>query len=149
MSDIQRRGRRFVLRQTGHLKPAENFRYSFLAEGSDEIVVGEYARDEGGRLARLILAEDAVSVRDILVPGIPEMQGALSIDGEWAVSSSRGDRHGGDLWTGRQGTLVKHEGALPPGPEDLAWWPGRRQLWGVSEHPGRRWIYAVDWPVSR
>jgi hypothetical protein len=21
----------------------------------------------------------------------------------------------------------------------------RRQLWGVTEHPGQRWVYALDW----
>ena len=130
------------------LDRSEKFRYSFLAEGSDGIVAGEYAKDESGRLARLTLADRSASVRDIHAPGIPEMQGALLIDGVWVVSSSRGDKQNGDLWTGSEGGLVKREGALPPGPEDLAWWPERRQVWGATEHPGQRWVYAFDWPIS-
>ena len=148
MSAIQRRGRgRFLLPQVAHLHPAEKFRYSFLSEGTDGIVAGGYATTEDGRLAELTVTEGAVSVRDIHTPVIPTMQGAVRVSGEWAISSSRGERQNGDLWTGKQGALVKHEGALPPRPEDLAWWPERRQLWGASEHPGRRWVFAVDWLV--
>jgi hypothetical protein len=150
LSGILRGGRgRYVLPQVGTLDPAEKFRYSFLAEGSDDLVAGEYAKDEGGRLARLTLTSGTVAVRDVHSPGIPEMQGAVLIDGQWAVSSSRGDRRNGDLWTGSEGALVKHEAALPPGPEDLAWWPERGQLWGATEHPGQRFVYAVNWPVDQ
>jgi hypothetical protein len=139
-------GGRFVLPQVAHREPAERFRYSFLAEGSGGLVGGEYSTSAEGRLASLGLSAGAVSVTGIHVPGVPEMQGAVFVDGRWAVSSSRGDRTNGDLWLGAQGELVKQQGALPPGPEDLAWWPARRQLWGVSEHPGQRWVYAVDLP---
>jgi hypothetical protein len=148
LSGILRRSRgRFVLPQVSHRHPAEKFRYSFLAEGPDGIVAGEYAKDAGGRLARMTLSEGAVSARDIHVPGIPEMQGAVLVDGKWAISSSRGDRQNGDLWVGEQGALARHAGALPPGPEDLAWWAERGQLWGVTEHPGQRWVFAADWPL--
>ena len=121
--------------------------YSFLAHGSDGLVAGEFAHDDTGRLARLRLGDGTVTARDIHSPGIPEMQGALLLGGRWAVSSGRGDRERGDLWTGPRGELVRHEGALPPGPEDLAWWPERHQIWGATEHPGQRFVYAVDWPV--
>jgi hypothetical protein len=148
MSGILSRGRgQFVLPQVGMLDRAETFRYSFLAEGTEGLVAGEFAKDESGRLARLTLTEGTVAVRDLHSPGIPEMQGALLIGSQWAVSSSRGDRMNGDLWAGSAGELVKHEGALPPGPEDLAWWPERHQIWGATEHPGKRYLYAVDWPV--
>jgi hypothetical protein len=148
MSGILRvRGGRHVLPQVAKHVPAEKFRYSFLAEGSDGIVAGEYAKGTAGRLARLAISHGAVSVSEIQSPGIPEMQGALLIDGVWAVSSSRGDRQNGDLWIGAQDALTKHAGALPPGPEDLAWWPDRRQVWGATEHPGQRWVYAIGWPA--
>ncbi len=146
LSDIPRAGRRFVLPQIAHLEPAEEFRYSFLANGTDGIVAGEYSRRDTGRLARLTLSEGGVSATDVHTPGIPEMQGAVIVDGRWIVSSSRGDKRGGDLWVGDQGAMVRHEGALPPGPEDLSWWPGRRQLWGVTEYPAQRWVFAVDLP---
>ena len=145
MSGIRRaRSGGFVLPQVAHLQPVERFRYSFLAEGSHGYVGGEYSASGDGRLAGLKFGPSTVSATARHVPGVPEMQGAVSVDGFWAVSASRGDKRNGDLWLGEQGSLVKHEGALPPGPEDLAWWPERRQLWGVSEHPGQRWVYAVD-----
>jgi hypothetical protein len=146
LSDLSLRGREAVLPQVSHLRPREKFRYSFLAEGTDEIVGGEYSKDVDGRLARLVVGAEVVSATDIHSPGIPEMQGALLIDGVWAVSSSRGDRQNGDLWIGSHGALVRHPGALPPGPEDLAWWPERQQIWGVTEHPGQRWVYTVALP---
>jgi len=147
MSSIERvSGRGFVLPQLAVLEPSVKFRYSFLAEGSDGIVAGEYRTDESGRLAHLTLGDDYVAAVGIHSPGVPEMQGALLIDDVWAISSSRGDRQNGDLWIGKQGALVRYEGALPPGPEDLAWCPERRQIWGASEHPGQRFIYAVELP---
>jgi hypothetical protein len=150
MSDILHRGHgQFVLPQVGVLDRGEKFRYSFLAEGTEGIIAGEYAKDESGRLARLTLGDGSVVAKNLHAPGIPEMQGALFVAGQWAVSSSRGDRVNGDLWTGPQDDLVNHVGALPPGPEDLAWWPERHQVWGATEHPGKRYVYAVDWPVSR
>jgi hypothetical protein len=148
MSGILRRARRFVLPQIAHLKPSEKFRYSFIAEGTHGIATGEYTTRDDGRLGGVTLSDGVVSVGDIHTPVIPEMQGAVLVDGVWAMTSSRGDRQNGDLWTGRRGALVKHEGALPPGPEDLAWWPERWQLWGASEHPGQRWVFAVGWPVD-
>jgi hypothetical protein len=148
MSGIHRVGqRRFAMSQVSHLKPSEKFRYSFLAEGTDGIIAGEYATSENGRLAGLVVSDGIVSVRDIHTPTVPMMQGAVRIDDTWAITASRGDRLNGDLWTGTRGSLTKHEGALPPGPEDLAWWADRRQLWGVTEHPGQRWVYVIDWPV--
>jgi hypothetical protein len=32
------------------------------------------------------------------------------------------------------------------GPEDLSYWPSRDELWSLSEHPHRRWVFAM--PVS-
>jgi hypothetical protein len=149
MSGIQRRGcGRFVLPQVAQHKPAEKFRFSFLAEGSDGMVTGEYTTRDDGRLAGFVVGDGVASVSDLHTPTVPEMQGVVLIGGVWAVTSSRGDKQNGDLWTGKRGSLVRHEGALPPGPEDLAWWPERGQLWGATEHPGQRWVYAIDWPVA-
>jgi hypothetical protein len=148
MSGIQRRGRRFVLPQVAQHKPAEKFRFSFVAEGSDGLVAGEYTTRDDGRLAGFVIGDGVASVSELHIPAVPEMQGAVLIDGVWAVTSSRGDKRNGDLWVGKKGSLVKHEGALPPGPEDLAWWAERGQLWGATEHPGQRWVYAIDWPAA-
>lgn len=148
LSGILKRGRRHLLPQVAHHKPSEPFRFSFIAEGSHGIVTGEYTTRNSGRLAGVTVGDGVVSVGDIHSPVVPEMQGALLIDDLWAVTSGRGDKQNGDLWVGNRGALVRHEGALPPGPEDLAWWPDRHQVWGATEHPGQRFVYAVDWPVA-
>lgn len=156
-----------VLPQSAHLAPttasgAERLRYSFvsLEAGGDEadarvaLVVGEY-RDSGGRLARIPLDPRARSIRataevtDVHDPGISRMQGALVRDGTWFVTASRGDRAGGDLWVGGPQGFVRMPGELAPGPEDLALWPARGQLWTVAEFPGRRWVYALDLAETR
>ena len=31
-----------------------------------------------------------------------------------------------------------------PGPEDIVYWPETDLLWSVSEHPGRRWVFAMN-----
>jgi hypothetical protein len=37
--------------------------------------------------------------------------------------------------------------ATPMGPEDLSWWPSTDELWSVTEHPDRRWVFCMkrDW----
>jgi hypothetical protein len=30
------------------------------------------------------------------------------------------------------------------GPEDLCYHPPSGRFWSVSEHPGRRWVFAMD-----
>jgi hypothetical protein len=160
LSDITRlpgRGRhgyRWVLPETARYAPPKGpkggkLRYSFLSlagssAGALELVGGEYGKADTGRLARLRLAGGAVTVEDVHVPGIAEMQGAAVIGDRWFVSASRGDKHGGDLWTGEPGAMTRHPNVLPPGPEDLAAWPGRDQLWSVTEFPGKRWLFTVD-----
>jgi hypothetical protein len=43
-----------------------------------------------------------------------------------------------------QGTLQATD-ARPTaiGPEDLSFWPGHKEVWTVTEHAGRRVLYAV------
>jgi len=126
----------------------ERMRYSFLSlEAADDhavdIIAGEYAAHDRGRLARVRVADGAARVRETFVPGIPQMQGAAAHEGTWYVSASRGDRHRGDLWSGTPDRMTRHPGALPIGPEDLAVWPERRQLWSVTEYPRRRRLVAL------
>ena len=45
---------------------------------------------------------------------------------------------------GRPGTFRAHRWATPMGPEDLLWWPETGALWSVTEHPRRRWVFAMD-----
>jgi len=152
-------GYRHVLPEFARFSPpdgvaAERMRYSFLSRetGSDSapanaevrLVAGEYGTHDHHRLARLRITDDHSVIDDSHVPGIAHMQGAVLHDGRWFVSASRGDKQGGDLWVGTTGAMIRHEGVLPVGPEDLAVWPERRQLWCLSEYPGRRWMFALD-----
>ena len=80
----------------------------------------------------------------VVHPGLDRMQGACVVDGTWYVTTSNGRKRNGDLWVGEPGALVRHEGVLPPGPEDLAREPHAPRLWSLTEHPGARWVYAID-----
>jgi hypothetical protein len=145
-----------VLPEFGTFAPpatGAKLRYSFIAlEGDDDpaelrLVSGEYGKKGEPRLVRLRVLDGRVAVDETHVPGIAEMQGVVLTDDTWFVNASRGDKLGGDLWVGSPGTpggMTRHEHVLPPGPEDLAYWPERRQLWSVTEFPGKRWVYAVD-----
>jgi len=153
----------FVLPQHGHHRAVEphakdRMRYSFLTvESGDEagpatddagllhlpLVAGEYHRDDAHRIARLMMSGERTLVRETHVPEIARMQGVALHDGTWFVSASRGERRGGDLWSGPIDALQQHEGVLPPGPEALAVWPERGELWSVSEIRGHRWLYSM------
>jgi hypothetical protein len=144
---------RLVLPQSAELAADgarhERLRYSFVSavEGAAgtpaELVAGEYRADDRGRIARLRVSETHAEVVEVFVPGIVGMQGVALRNGTWSVSASRGDRVPGDLWRGPREALVRHAGALPPGPEDLAS-DARGRLWGTSEFPRRRWLYELE-----
>lgn len=153
-----------VLPQSAHLEATtasgnRQLRYSFVsleeARGALGLVVGEYGTGVGGRLVRIpfdperraiTASAEAAEVHD---PGIPRMQGALVRDGTWYVTASRGHRAGGDLWVGDPSGFTRLEHELAPGPEDIAAWPRRGQLWTLAEFPGRRWVYALDAAETR
>ncbi|MET4580775.1 hypothetical protein ABIE21_000265 [Conyzicola nivalis] len=152
-------GYRYLLPEFASHRPpkdadAGRMRYSFIAAETStreeheaevlRIVAGEYAKHDRRRLARLSVRGDVTTIDETHVPGIAEMQGVAVHDGRWFVNASRGDKLGADLWVGTPDAMVRHEGVLPPGPEDLAVWPERGELWSVTEFPGKRWIYAVD-----
>ncbi|MCU1543496.1 MAG: hypothetical protein JWM50_1361 [Microbacteriaceae bacterium] len=153
-------GYRYLLPQFASYTPAEQkgaarMRYSFIASESgsagpdDEVrlISGEYGKGDDLRLARVRLTGDRTVVDEVHVPRIAEMQGAVLHDGTWFVNASRGDTEGGDLWVGTPGDMTRHAGALPPGPEDIAVWAERNELWAVSEFPGKRWMYSI--PLDR
>jgi hypothetical protein len=162
------RGYRHLLPQSATYRPADRrargrMRYSFLgletmsdaagatsgdafpspAEGL-RLIAGEYGTSDDRRLARLTLAGETATIESAHIPRITHMQGVALHDDEWFVSASRGDKRGGDLWAGTPGAMTRHEGVLPIGPEDLAVWPERNQLWSVSEYPGKRWIFGLE-----
>jgi hypothetical protein len=75
---------------------------------------------------------------------IRSMQGATAVRGKFYVSSSRGARTRGSIYTftGNSGP-TPHPHTLPPGLEDLSYWRSRDELWTLAEHPGKRSVLAV------
>ncbi len=135
---------------------AHKMRYSFASldrsSTPHEIVVGEYGRGSPTRLARypvdpvtsLLHAEDGLCRPSLLTEGgVQGMQGATVVDGTWFVTTSRGRFRLGSMWTGEPGALVEDRHRLPVGPEDVAYWPGRDELWSLSEYPRVRYVYAM------
>ena len=114
---------------------------------SPRILVGEYRREDDGRLGW-----NDVPDRDApwgpwasTTPGIPRMQGVVERDGELWVSQSRGMRPG-SLWRGTRDGMARTRQALPVGCEDLAIDERTRTLWTVAEHPWRRRVHGLPLP---
>lgn len=136
----------------------ERLRYSFLSLDRQaeppQLVAGEYARgDRSRRLVRydvdpatglLASGEDGTShPLGVDEDGLHQMQGAVAVAGRLHLTVSHGPWVPGSLYVGRPGAFVRHRWATPMGPEDVAAWPDREELWSLSEHPRRRWVYAV------
>ncbi len=136
----------------------ERLRYSCLSldrsTSPPELVVGEYGRGrQTRRLARFALdpeglpltsAEDGRSRPLVLDErGVGGTQGAAVARGDWFLTVSHGPWKPGSVYVGRPGAFRRHRWATPMGPEDLAYWPGTDTLWSVTEHPGRRWVFAM------
>lgn len=159
------KGYRYVLPQLTRYLPHSDvgtrpMTYSFLSldrRGDvDHLVAGEYGRKGAAshRLVRYALDRDT----ELLTVGdhgrvdplehferqVVRMQGAAMVGSRWVLTSSNGEGKPGDLWVGTPGEFRRHRGVLPTGPEDITYWPQRRQLWTLTEWPGRRWIYPVD-----
>ena len=75
--------------------------------------------------------------------GVVRTQGAAIAHGRWYLTASTGPWVPGSVYVGRPGAFRRHRWATPMGPEDIAWWPSTDLLWSVTEHPRRRWIYAM------
>lgn len=139
---------------------AEPVRFSFAGgdrtSDPDGIIVGEYnSEGTGTRLVRYPLDESSDLLResdDGLVHAtethtvdLPSMQGAVSIDGRFFVSSSAGSGTRGNLVTLEPGgSPTWHEGVYPPGPEDFAYDPASDSIWSNTEYPGNRSVFAFD-----
>ena len=119
-----------------------------------ELVVGEYARgDMTRRLARfrldpetLLLDEDEQGRSrpvDLNADGVVHTQGVAVARGRHYLSVSHGPWTPGSVYAGRPGAFRRHRWATPPGPEDLAYWPAADELWSVTEHPHRRWVFSM------
>lgn len=135
----------------------ERLRYSFISldRGTTppQLVAGEYAYGpKTRRLARfpvdeatglLATTDDGLSRPAGLDEGVGQMQGAVVARGRWHVTVSQGPWVPGSVYVGAPGSLRRHRWATPMGPEDIAYWPSTDLLWSVSEHPRRRWIFAI------
>ncbi len=118
------------------------------------LVTGEYGgADATRRLARfridpvsggLALDDGVARPVEVSHDGPQRMQGAVSVGGRQYLATSNGRWHRGTLWS-RQGdeALQERGPVLAVGPEDLAYWRQRDELWNVTEHPLRRYVYAV------
>ena len=157
-------GHRYVLParfsyRAGSDDGVQRLRYSFLSlehrpDGAG-LVVGEYGRPpQTTRLARYELDPATGQLRTgvdgaarplvLDERGAERMQGAVVVDGTWYVTASRSAYRPGTLYAGRPGAFERHRFALPIGPEDITYWPAHDALWSLTEHPRRRWVFAMD-----
>ncbi|MBK1788355.1 hypothetical protein [Prauserella cavernicola] len=122
----------------------------------DSVVVPEYNADgTGSRVVRFPIddtdrkfaeSDDGYThATEAYRTDIPSMQGATAIDGEFLVSASAGSGSRGSVhtFTADSGP-TKHSSAQPIGPEDLSYRGPDQQLWGLTEYPGTRFVYAMD-----
>jgi hypothetical protein len=136
----------------------QRLRYSFLSldrmSDPPQLVAGEYGNSrQTRRLARfpldpktlfLAAGEDGITRPLVLDDeGAVRTQGAAIAGGTWYLTASTGPWVPGSVYVGRPGTWRRHRWATPMGPEDVSWWPSTDLLWSVSEHPRRRWVYAM------
>lgn len=155
------RGCRFTLPQRGRWaasRPAGTPRMAFSFASLDSaadgpwLLSGEYARaGTGTRLVRHplspLLAGEPAEAAEVVVAGLPSMQGVARVDGTWWVSASRGSARRGQLWHGTSERAFEPiDDALPVGCEDLSYDPVGGLLWTQAEHPGQRLVMAVPLP---
>lgn len=148
-------------------------KFSYVAldrsEEPDALVTGEYCADQNdpdlnGRVASWPLdgatglpredGDGAWRATGAHRLPKPRVQGAVSTADRWYLHSTGGGTTGpGHLQAavsggGATGVLTtdsaEHDVAV--GVEDLSYWPGRDQLWTVTEHDGQRIIYATARP---
>lgn len=119
------------------------------------LVVGEYGRGaQSTRLARFPLnpatwlpSPDADGVSRpswVAETGLGHLQGVVVARGHHLLSASRGPWLPGTSYAGEPGRWRRFRWTMPMGPEDLTYWASQDRLWSVSEHPWRRWVFAMD-----
>ena len=139
---------------------ADPLRFSFAGgdrtSDPDSIVAGEYDADgTGTRLVRYPLDESSnlfsessdglVHASEAHTVDVQSMQGVVSIDGRFFISSSAGSSTRGNLVTLEPGGSPEwNEGVYPPGPEDFAYESDGDQIWTNTEYPGGRAVFAFD-----
>ncbi len=148
---------RFVYAAPEDAKDTNGLRYSFVsldrATTPPQLVVGEYGTGtKTKRLAHyeldpetgLLAGEDGVSRPTRLdEAGVGHAQGAVLVDGDYLLTTSNGGARLGSVHVGGPGEWRRHRWAVPMGPEDLTYWPERDELWSITEHPHRRWVFRM------
>ena len=157
-------GYRFVLPvrhayAAGSDATVEDLRYSFVsvdrADDPPQLLAGEYGvGQQSTRIVRYAIdpetgllacdAEGTARPTHLDPQGVGHMQGVALVGDRYYVTTSRGARRLGHLYAGTPGRLRAYRWALPPGPEDISYWPQRDQLWSLTEHPGKRYVFAMD-----
>ncbi len=147
---------RYVIPQVGRYKLCSGScctRFSFVSLDRSTIpptlLTGEYSADSiSGRLVRwqldeatgrLATKDGRVQASYAVFPGIDNVQGALSWNGQYYMSCS-GNVLG--LYTAKEGQTLAKRG-WPYGPEDLHYSKSSDNLWSLTEHPGSRYVFAV------
>ncbi len=137
----------------------ERLRYSFVSldrsASPPALVAGEYGTGSmTTRLARyeidpssglLRTGDDGAARPSVLDDrGIGHTQGAAVVAGRWYLTTSAGRYRLGSVWTGTPGDLRRSRFAVPVGVEDLHYRRSTDELWSLSEHPGHRYVFAMD-----
>jgi hypothetical protein len=154
-------GHRYAIPQVGAYLLSDDscwHRFSFIAldKTSDPraLVTGEFhSSDIAGKLIRWNLDGELLELTDAGAKTVQpsgayfaqesDMQGGVSINGEWYLSSSGQDGNWGKLY--RTGRGAKSEGyGWVIGPEDLMYSNKDKALWSASEFAGRRYVFSVD-----
>ncbi|HYO31700.1 MAG TPA: hypothetical protein VES21_02550 [Nocardioidaceae bacterium] len=152
-------GSRYVIAQGSAYRPPESadlarLRFSYLSldrtSQPHRLIAGEYG--VGAQTTRLVafsLPTDG-SWPDGLTGVIDttsapsHTQGAVAVSGAWYLAISRGRFRRGTMEVRTQGSdSRRHVSSLVIGCEDLSYDPVRDLLWGLSEYPGRRFVYAI------
>lgn len=151
-------GYHYVMPQVGaYFLPegACGFRFSYVALDktgeTPALVTGEFrdGANIAGKLARwnldgerLVVTDDvADAIRPVQVFLAQEsfLQGGLSIDGEWWLSSADGK---GRLYRSSPADGSQSHGWVF-GPEDLMYSASRDALWSASEFPNHRYVFSI------
>ena len=137
----------------------ERLRYSFVSldrtTSPPGLVAGEYGtgsmttrlvRYETAPGSGLLRTDDDDAARPSLLDdrGVGHTQGAAVVAGRWYLTTSAGRYRLGSVWTGTPGDLHRSRFAVPVGVEDLHYSGPTDELWSLSEHPGRRYVFAMD-----
>lgn len=147
---------------------AQRMRFSYAGldrSGADHLVAGEYCNGKTGRVAAWPIADATENGEQITDENhrwqadtahrlpVTNVQGAARFHDRWYLSASAGSDDNGTLTRtekagGSTDLTTDDQQPAAIGPEDLAHWEDGQggttlgDMWTVSEHPGKRMIYA-------